>query len=123
VTTGPVEVTNVGAAHPSNAEATPSAALISSGSGLQPRFPDPLMVNTGGVLSVNQFTVLDIVDTLAQPSIAVNVLVCERLHPLLITGPSLNVSVGVPQASVAVAPSSAADIETPVGLQPRFIVR
>jgi hypothetical protein len=81
------------------------------------------MVNTGGVLSVNQFTVLDIVDTLAQPSIAVNVLVCERLHPLLITAPSLNVSVGVLQASVAVAPSSAADIETPVGLQPRFIVR
>jgi hypothetical protein len=119
-TTAPVVVTSVGAAHPSNAEAIPSAALISSGSGLQPRFPDPLMVNTGGVLSVNQFTVLDAVDILPQASMAVNVLVCVRSHPLLTTAPSDDTSIGAPQASVAVATPSAAVIENAGGLQPRF---
>jgi hypothetical protein len=117
-TTAPVVVTSVGAAHPSNAEAIPSAALISSGSGLQPRFPDPLMVNTGGVLSVNQFTVLDAVDILPQASMAVNVLVCERSHPLITTGPVVVVNAGEPQSSDALAVPRAAAISFAEGLQP-----
>src|SRR5678815_1062978 len=123
VTTAPVVVSNVGAAHASNAEATPSAALISSGSGLQPRFNEPpLTVNKGGVRSVNQFTILDAVDILPQSSIAVNVLVWVRLHPLLIIAPSDDTSIGMPQASVAVPTPSAAVIEDAAGLQPRFTV-
>ena len=122
-TTAPVVVSSVGAAHASNAEATPSAALISTVSGLQPRFNEPpLMVNKGGVKSVDQFTVLDAVDILAQASMAVNVLVCVRLHPLLTIAPSEDTSVGAAQASVAVAPPRAAVIENAGGLQPRLIV-
>ena len=49
-----------------------------------------------------------------------NVLVCERRHPLLCTEPSLCVTVGVPQASVAVAlPSEAAGFD---GLHPNATV-
>jgi len=62
--------------------------------------------------------VLDAVAVLPQPSVAVHVLVCERKHPLLCTAPSVEVSVGVPQASVAVAVPSAASIAADVGLQP-----
>jgi hypothetical protein len=39
---------------------------------------------------------------LPHASLAVNVLVCEREHPLLDTEPSLAITVGVLQASVAV---------------------
>ena len=64
-------------------------------------------------------TVLDVVAVLLHSSIAVNVLVCERLHPLLTTDPSLELIVGVAQASFAVALPSALSIAAPVGLQPR----
>ena len=122
-TTAPVIVSSVDAPQASLAEATPSAMDIAAGSGLQPRSSEPpLMINKGGVLSTNQFTVLDTVDVLPHASIALNVLVCVRLHPLLITDPSLNVSVGVLHASDAEAPSSAAVIEDDAGLQPRFTV-
>ena len=40
-------------------------------------------MKTGGVLSSVQVTVLDAVDVLLHASFAVNVLVCERLHPSL----------------------------------------
>ena len=79
-------------------------------------------VKTGGVISAVHVTVLDTLDVLPHASIALNVLVCERLHPALSTGPSLNVSVGVLHASEAVAPSSAAVIEAAAGLQLRFTV-
>src|SRR5438128_3576750 len=72
--------------------------------------------NVGGVTSNVQFTVRDAVDVLPQPSVAVHVLVCERAQPLLPTAPSVDVSDGVPQASVAVAPSSEALICAVVGL-------
>src|SRR5437870_3905610 len=71
----------------------------------------------GGVTSNVQFTDLDAVDVLPQPSVAVHVLVCERKQPLLPTAPSLDVSVGVPQASVAPAVPSDASICDVVGLQ------
>src|SRR5688500_1793045 len=66
-----------------------------------------VLVNTGAVRSAVHVTVLDAVEVLPQKSLAVNVLVCERLHPLLLTLPSLVDTVGTPQASVAVAVPSA----------------
>ena len=61
--------------------------------------------------------VCDAVDELPHASIAVHVLVCERLHPVEPTVPSLGVAVTLPQASVAVAVPSAASIAAEDGLQ------
>ena len=77
-------------------------------------------MNTGGVTSAIHLTVRDVVEVLRQASVAVNVLVCERLHPLLTTAPSDEVIVGAPQASVAVAvPSEPSGLD---GLQPRIYI-
>ena len=64
-------------------------------------------------------TVVEAVAELPQPSEAVNVLVCEAEQPLDCTGPSVNVTDGVPQAAVAVAEPRAAVISEAEGLQPR----
>ena len=56
------------------------------------------------------------VAVLPQPSEAVNVLICDLKHPLLLIAPSVNVTVGVPQASVAVAVPS--EVLISIGLQP-----
>ena len=53
---------------------------------------------------------------LPQASEAVNVLTCDLKHPLVVIAPSLEVMVGVPQASVAVAVPS--EVLRSVGLQP-----
>ena len=75
-------------------------------------------MNDGGVTSEIHLTVRDVVEVLRQPSVAVNVLVLERLHPLLTTAPSEDVIVTAPQPSVAVAvPSEPSGL---AGLQPRF---
>jgi hypothetical protein len=61
---------------PSVADAEPSAAVISAVKGLQPSGTttyDP--VNVGGIRSLIQVTVLEVVDVLPQPSTAVNILV------------------------------------------------
>jgi hypothetical protein len=77
-----------------------------------------VVTNTGAVLSAVHLTVREVVDVLVQPSLAVNVLVLERLHPLLTTAPSTEVIVTAPQTSVAVAvPSEPSGL---AGLQPRF---
>ena len=73
-------------------------------------------VKTGGVRSSVHVAVLDIVAVLPHASLAVKVLVCERLQPLLTTGPSLDMYDGTLHASVAVAPSSAAVIALALGL-------
>ena len=70
----------------------------------------------GGVRSSVHVTVLDIVEVLPHASLAVNVLVCERMQPVLTTEPSLCESVGVLHASLAVAPSSAVVIALALGL-------
>ena len=62
--------------------------------------------------------VLDVVEVLLQASVEINVLVCERPHPVLDTLPLVNVTVGVPQASVEVAVPNAASIVAADGLQP-----
>jgi hypothetical protein len=62
--------------------------------------------------------VREVVDVLLQASVAINVLVWERLHPVLDTAPFVNVIVGLPQASVAVAVPKARSIAVAEGLHP-----
>jgi len=59
-----------------------------------------------------------VVAVLPQPSLAVNVLVCEALHEEVVIDPSVDVIVVVLQPSVAVAEPSAAAISEAEGLQP-----
>lgn len=77
-------------------------------------------MNTGAVASSVQLTVLETVLVFPQPSIALNVLVCERLQVELVTDPSLDVIVTAPHPSVAVAVPSAAVISDGIGLHARF---
>src|SRR4249920_3931472 len=105
--------------HPSVADAEPSAAVIADEVGLQPSGTsayDP--VNAGGIWSLVQVTVLEIVAELPQPSTAVNILVCEDEQLDVDTAPSVNVIVAVLQPSLADAEPSAAVISEAKGLQP-----
>jgi len=109
----------VGTPQASVAVAVPNAPFISPAEGLHPScVPVPPVVITGGVRSAVHVTVRDAVDILPQKSRAVNVLVCERPHPLLPTLPSLCVTVGTPHASVAVAVPSEVLISPADGLHP-----
>src|SRR5258705_355030 len=115
----PVLTVTVGVPQASVAVADPSAASIAADVGLHPSGASlPVVVIVGAVRSSVQVAVLDVVAVLPQISVAVNVLVCERIHPLLLIVPLLTVTVGVPQASVAVADPSAASIAAAVGLHP-----
>ena len=91
--------------------------------GLQPRavVPPVQLSNTGAVATL-QVTVREVLDDSVQLSVAVNVLVWERAHPLLLTAPSDEVTVGVLQLSVALAVPRAALISAALGLQPRVSV-
>ena len=74
-TTPSVNVT-VGGPQASVAVAEPRAALIADAVGLQPKERVvPVAVMVGGILSLVQLTVLEVVTELPQPSTAVNVLV------------------------------------------------
>jgi hypothetical protein len=89
--------------------------------GLQPKLkllPDAVIV--GAVTSTVHVAVRDVVAVLPQASVAVNVLVCEREQLLLDTAPSVEVTVVVLHASVAVALPSAPLIAAVVGLQPKI---
>jgi hypothetical protein len=109
--------------HASVAVAVPNAALISPADGLHPRVSVvPPVVSVGGVRSAIHVTVLVAVIPLPHASLAVKVLVCERLHPLLDTLPSLCVIVGTLHASVAVAVPSASLISEADGLHPSVSV-
>ena len=105
--------------HPSVADAEPSAAVIADEVGLQPSGTsayDP--VNAGGIRSLVQVTVLEVVAELPQPSTAVNILVLEDEQLDVDTAPSVNVIVVMLHASVAVADPRAAEISEAKGLQP-----
>ena len=79
----------VGLPHASVAFALLSAADITADEGLHPSGTVvKSLVNTGGLVSSVHVTVLDAVAVLPQPSVAVNVLVCDLKHPPL-TDPSL----------------------------------
>ena len=104
---------------PSVAVAVPSAAAIAEAGGLQPRVVTaPVIVITGGFLSAIHVTVLVEVAVLPQASLAVNVLVCDALHEVVVIVPSVDVIVVVVQPSVAVAVPRAAEISEAEGLQP-----
>lgn len=75
-------------------------------------------MNAGGEISAIHETVFDTVAVLPQASMAVNVLTCVNVQPELVIAPSLCVTVGVPQASVAVALPNAVFMAPPVGLHP-----
>jgi hypothetical protein len=109
----------VGAPHASVAVAEPSAALIAAAEGLQPGGNGVcVIVISGAVISAVHVTVREVEVVLLHASIAIHVLVCDLLHDVLTILPSLDDTVGVPQASVAVALPSAALISPGVGLQP-----
>src|SRR4030095_4137479 len=115
----PSEELTVGVPQASVAVAVPRAALISEATGLQPSVNVvPPVVIVGGVLSEVHVTVLEAVAELPQASTAVNVLVCDLEQLVLFIIPSLDVTVGVPHASVAVAVPRAALISEAAGLQP-----
>ena len=104
---------------PSVADTEPSAAVIADEVGLQPSGTsayDP--VNAGGIWSAVHLTVLVTVAVLPQPSTAMNVLVCEAEHEVVVIVPSVEVMVGAAQPSVAVAVPKAAAISEAEGLQP-----
>src|SRR6187549_4015417 len=113
----------VGVPHASDADAVPRAAFISAADGLHPSVVVvPPVVRTGGVRSLIHVIVLTAVAVLPQPSMAENVLVCERSQPLELTVPSLDDTVGVPHASDADAVPRAAFISATVGLHPSAVV-
>ena len=104
---------------PSVAVAVPSAASISEAEGLQPSVVVvPVAVMDGPLRSRIHVTVAEAVAELPQPSEAVNVLVCDAEHEVVVTGPSETVTDGVLQAAVAVAEPRAALISVADGLQP-----
>src|SRR4030095_9720598 len=101
------------------ADAEPSAAVIADEAGLQPSGTsayDP--VKAGGIWSLVQVTVLEVVAELSQPSTAINILVRDDEQLDVDTAPSVNVIVVVLQPSLAVAVPSAASISEANGLQP-----
>jgi hypothetical protein len=107
---------------PSVAVAVPSAALISEAEGLQPSdVAVPVAVMDGPLRSRIHVTVVEAVAELPQPSEAVNVLVCEALHEVVVTGPSETITAGVLHAAVAVAEPRAALISEADGLQPSVV--
>src|SRR6185503_17795008 len=90
--------------------------------GLHPKSePGVQLVNAGGVVSSVHVQVLEQVEVLPQPSTAVQVMVRERPHVLgLVIEPAEQVTVGVPQASVAVGAVWFAQVGT-VGLHPKSL--
>ena len=68
------------------AVALPRAASLAAALGLQPSVKVvPVAVTTGSVVSSVQVTVRLAVPVLPQASVELNVRVCERLQPLLLT--------------------------------------
>jgi hypothetical protein len=119
VVTGPSVNVTIGIPHAAVAVAEPSAAVISEAEGLQPSVTVAgLIIMVGGLGALVQVTVLVVAAELPQASTAINVLVCDAEQLVVDTAPSLKVTVGVPQPSVAVAVPRAALISEAEGLQP-----
>ena len=86
---------------------------------LHPRFNGAAQLIEGAVTSAVHVAVRDAEEVFPQLSRAIQVLVCERPQPLLLTLPSLWLRVGVLQPSEAEAVPSAAPISLADGLHPR----
>jgi hypothetical protein len=101
--------------------AEPSAPSMSAVDGLQPSANAlPIAVIVGPVRLAVQVAVLEVVDVFPHASVAVNVLVCDRIHASLRMGPVVVVTVAVPHPSVAVALPNAAFMAADVGLHPKM---
>jgi len=100
--------------------ADPNAESIAVAEGLQPSVSVvPLAVITGANESRVQVTVLETDSALfPQASVAVQVRVCEREHPVTVTPLVVAFGVTGPQASVTVARPKAESIAVAEGLQP-----
>jgi hypothetical protein len=122
VVTGPSETVTDGVLQAAVAVAEPRAALISEAEGLQPSAGvTPVIIIVGGLGVFVHVTVVEAVAVLPQASIATKVLVCDALHDVVDTVPSLAVTDAVPQPSEAVAVPRAAAISEAEGLQPRVV--
>src|SRR4026209_1461133 len=109
--TAPSVNVTIGVLQAAVAVAEPRAAVISEAEGLQPRVTEAgVIIIVGGLGALRHVTVLVIVALLPQPSMAVNVLVCEEEQLLVDIAPSVEVIVTVLHPSVAVAEPSAAVI-------------
>ena len=117
--TAPSTEAIVAVPQPSVAVAEPRAARIAAGAGLHPSGAGVAGgVTIGGVRSSVHVAVTDVVAVFPHASVAVNVLVWLRIHPLLLTAPSTEAIVAAPQPSVAVALPRAAVIAAGAGLHP-----
>ena len=83
VVTEPSVCVIVGVLHASVDVAVPSAAFSIAADGLQPALKVVPLAIIEAVLSKIHVTVLVTVNVLLQPSLAVNVLICDRPQPLL----------------------------------------
>ena len=72
----------MGVPQASVADAVPNAPAIAAADGLHAKLPAGVTVIVGGVRSLVHVTVDEAAAVLPQASVAVNVLVCERRHPL-----------------------------------------
>ena len=115
----PLVVVTVGVPQASVAVAVPNARSMADAEGLHPSASElPEFEMNGAVTSTVHVTVRDAVDVVPQPSLAVQVLVWERPHPLFCMAPSFCVNVVAPQASLAVAVPKALVMSDAAGLQP-----
>jgi len=120
---GPSDTVSCTGPQEGSAVAVPSAASMAAELGLHPRLVFvPLMVPIGDDVLSTQVTVLETEVKLPQASVAVHVLVCERLHPIDCIAPSAIVPLIGLQASLANADPSAASMSPELGLQPRSFV-
>ena len=118
--TGPSVTVTAGDPHAAVAVAEPRAALISEAEGLQPRFATaPVIIMVGGLGTLVHVTVVEAVAVLPQASTAINVLVSDAEHEVVVIVPSVAETDAVLQPSEAVAVPSAAAISEAKGLQPR----
>ena len=105
------------------AVAVPSAASMAAELGLHPRLGFvPVIVPMGDDVFSTHVTVLEAEAMLPHASVAVHVLVCERLHPINCIAPSATVALTGLQLSLANADPSAASMSPELGLQPRLSV-
>jgi hypothetical protein len=116
----PFEQVTVGVPHAS--VAVGAVTLLHDGIvGLQPKsVPGVQLVNAGGVVSSVHVQVRWQVEEFWHPSVAVQVMVRERVQPVDPIVPFEHVTVGVPHASVAVGAVTFAQDGT-VGLHPKSV--
>jgi len=120
--TGPSVTVTAGDPQAAVAVAEPSAAAISEAEGLQPSVGIlPVIIIAGGLGTLVHVTVVEAVAVLPQASLAVNVLVCEAEHEVVVIDPSVAETDAVLQPSEAVAVPSAAAIAEADGLQPSVV--